>query len=199
MSRVLVLAGVNGAGKSSVLGASLERAGGAFFDPDKAARALQERHVDIDSREANARALREARARLETVVRSGGDLAIETTLAGRTIRNLLDAALLRGIAVWMRYVGLDGPELHVARVRARVTAGGHDIPEHLIRARYRTSRENLLYLMPRCPPCAHGRNRSLQELYVCPERESPFSAGNARHVARSDSPIARPSRAIAVG
>jgi predicted ABC-type ATPase len=184
MSRVLVLAGVNGAGKSSVLGASLERAGGAFFDPDKAARALQERHVDIDSREANARALREARARLETVVRSGGDLAIETTLAGRTIRNLLDAALLRGIAVWMRYVGLDGPELHVARVRARVTAGGHDIPEHLIRARYRTSRENLLYLMPRLTDLViYDNTLDRVDIRDLPPVVVHVSLGRARYVA----------------
>jgi predicted ABC-type ATPase len=45
-------------------------------------------------------------------------------------------------------VGLDRPERHVARVRARVAAGGHDIPEARIRERYDHSRENLIHLLP---------------------------------------------------
>lgn len=49
--------------------------------------------------------------------------------------------------VW--YVGLSSPELHVARVRARVAKGGHDIPEPRIRERYDASRLNLIRLLPR--------------------------------------------------
>lgn len=43
---------------------------------------------------------------------------------------------------------LASPELHVARVRGRVAAGGHDIPEAKIRERYETSRSNLIRLLP---------------------------------------------------
>lgn len=48
--------------------------------------------------------------------------------------------------VW--YVGLNGPELHIARVRARVERGGHAIPESMIRQRYHRSRVNLIHLLP---------------------------------------------------
>lgn len=48
----------------------------------------------------------------------------------------------------MRYVGLDSPERHIARVKARVALGGHDIPEATIRERYTTSREHLIALLP---------------------------------------------------
>src|SRR4029453_9727755 len=44
---------------------------------------------------------------------------------------------------------LSSPELHIARVRARVARGGHDIPEEKIRERYDRSRINLIELMPR--------------------------------------------------
>ncbi len=44
-------------------------------------------------------------------------------------------------------MGLASPELHLARVRARVKAGGHDIPEATIRARFDTSRLNLIGLL----------------------------------------------------
>jgi predicted ABC-type ATPase len=44
---------------------------------------------------------------------------------------------------------LASPELHLARVRSRVTAGGHDIPEEKIRERYDQSRANLIRLLPK--------------------------------------------------
>jgi predicted ABC-type ATPase len=48
----------------------------------------------------------------------------------------------------MWFCGLSSPELHIARVRARVTAGGHDIPEARIRERYPAALGNLIALMP---------------------------------------------------
>jgi predicted ABC-type ATPase len=51
------------------------------------------------------------------------------------------------VRVW--YVGLDTVDRHIARVRARVRRGGHDIPEADIRRRFETSRLNLVELMPR--------------------------------------------------
>lgn len=46
-------------------------------------------------------------------------------------------------------MALSSPELHLARVRARVLRGGHDIPERDIRRRYAASRHNLIELLPR--------------------------------------------------
>lgn len=62
---------------------------------------------------------------------------------------LLAAAAEAGAEVRIWYVGLDGIERHIARVRARVRRGGHDIPAADIRRRYDNSRLNLIALMPR--------------------------------------------------
>jgi predicted ABC-type ATPase len=43
---------------------------------------------------------------------------------------------------------LSSPEQHIARVRARVASGGHDIPEAKIRERWDGSRRNIIELMP---------------------------------------------------
>ena len=75
--------------------------------------------------------------------------------ADSTITGLLERAAARGIEVRVWYVGLSSPELHIARVRARVAKGGHDIPEPRIRERYDASRLNLIRLLP-----------SLTELWV---------------------------------
>ena len=46
------------------------------------------------------------------------------------------------------FCGLDSPDRHVARVRARVMAGGHDISEAKIRERFPVALEHLIELMP---------------------------------------------------
>jgi predicted ABC-type ATPase len=64
------------------------------------------------------------------------DASFETTLGGNTIPALLEEAMAVGIEVLVRYVGLDSVDLHIARVRAGVARGGHDIPEGKIRERF---------------------------------------------------------------
>ncbi len=79
---------------------------------------------------------------------SRSDFAFETTLGGRTIADLLERALRAGLEVRLWYVGLTSADLHIARVRARVARGGHDIADDRIRERYDRSRLNLVRLLP---------------------------------------------------
>ncbi|MDQ2922046.1 MAG: ZTL protein [Acidobacteriota bacterium] len=53
-----------------------------------------------------------------------------------------------GIEIYVWYVGLESPELHIARVKSRVARGGHNISEDDIRRRYERSRLNLIDLLP---------------------------------------------------
>ncbi len=99
--------------------------------------------------EANSLAWNRGRAMLESAVEQELNFAFETTLGGQTITGILLRALALGQEVRLLYVGLESPELHIARVRTRVAAGGHDIPEERIRRRYDSSRNNLITLLPR--------------------------------------------------
>ena len=56
----------------------------------------------------------------------------------------LHQAIKAGLKIYIWYVGLASPELHIARVRARVGRGGHEIPEAKIRERYPKSLANLV-------------------------------------------------------
>ena len=145
---IVVIAGVNGAGKSSVAGESIEAAGGAFYNPDAEARQLREANGSLTIEQANGIAWELGRRGLERALRSNEFFAIETTLGARTIADMLISGGRVGAKIHMLYVGLERVELHLARVKSRVAAGGHDIPEARIRERYRTSRENLVRLMP---------------------------------------------------
>ena len=146
---IYVLAGTNGGGKSSVGGAWLVQKGVDFFNPDEAARRILSANPWITSAEANSAAWGEGRHLLERAIAERLSFAFETTLGGRTITTLLQRALSEGLEVRVWYVGLASPELHIARVRARVERGGHDIPEDRIRDRYDSSRLNLIRLLPK--------------------------------------------------
>ncbi len=144
-----VLAGVNGAGKSSIGGAALRSFGGEYYNPDEAARALIAANPGLGQTEANAAAWHQGRRLLERALSERLDFAFETTLGANTIPRLLAEAAAKGFEVRIWYVGLEGPELHIRRVRSRVRRGGHDISEQDIRRRYEHSRLNLIHLMPK--------------------------------------------------
>lgn len=143
---LFVLAGVNGAGKSSIGGAVLRAQGMAWFNPDTFARQVVAA-TGCPQAEANAIAWHEGVRRLQAAIGSAGHFAFETTLGGNTIPTLLrEATRSHDVKLW--YCGLDSPERHIARVKLRVTQGGHDIPEAKIRERYVTSLSNLIALAP---------------------------------------------------
>jgi predicted ABC-type ATPase len=146
-AQIRVLAGVNGAGKSSLVGATIRDRGGEYYNPDEAAREIMAANPGLGQTEANAAAWEQGRKLLERAVDQGLDFTFETTLGGNTMPGLLAEAARRGLEVHVFYVGLGSAEAHIERVRQRVRAGGHDIPEADIRRRYRHSLINLVKLL----------------------------------------------------
>lgn len=145
---ITVLAGTNGAGKSSIAGAWLSGASTSFYNPDAETRALRAAHPNLSEPDANSAAWHTGVQLLQQAIEHSRSFNFETTLGGSTIVELLRRAHQRGLRVRMWYCGLASPELHIERVRARVRRGGHDIPEARIRARYDSSREHLCALLP---------------------------------------------------
>ena len=147
-ARISVLAGTNGAGKSSIGGAMVRQQGADYFNPDEAARLIKAKKPGLSDTEANAEAWQHGKRMLEQAIAERKDYVFETTLGGNTITTLLEKAAQSGLEVCVWYAGLSSPELHIARVRARVAQGGHDIPEADIRKRYDGGRKNLIRLLP---------------------------------------------------
>lgn len=145
---IIVLAGTNGAGKSSIGGEALRESGGDYYNPDEAARDRLRASPGLSVREANSRAWQQGRDLLGRAIEQRLRFAFETTLGGTSITGLLIHAANVGLPVRMWYVGLRDADLHIQRVRARVARGGHDIPEQTIRQRYNHSRLNLIRLLP---------------------------------------------------
>ena len=142
-----VLAGVNGAGKSSIGGHLLEEAGSTWFNPDAFARELRAA-TRCSQHDANAQAWAEGLRRLDEAIAGKRDYAFETTLGGHTITGRIQAATrTHDVLVW--FCGLTSPDLHIRRRRLGRAPGGHDIPEASSRERYPRAIANLIALMPR--------------------------------------------------
>lgn len=145
---IAVLAGVNGAGKSSVIGALLRSRGGAYFDPDEYTHNLIAANPGLSESDANSAAWQRGYDGLLQAINDESEYTFETTLGGHKILGALQQAAANGLDVVVWYVGLSSVEQHVQRVAARVALGGHSIPEAKIRDRYDRSRENLIALLP---------------------------------------------------
>lgn len=145
---ITVLAGIDGAGKSSVAGAYIRQAGGDYYNPDEFTRTLLGANPGLASAEANSLAWTRGKELLEHAIVEGTDFVFETTLGAKSLPRLLARAAKDGMAVKIFFVGLASVEHHLRRVASRVAAGGHDIPEAKIRQRWENSRINLIALMP---------------------------------------------------
>lgn len=147
-AKIHVLAGVNGVGKSSVVGATIRDKGGEYYNPDEAAREIMAANPGLGQDEANAAAWEQGRKMLQRAIDQRLDFTFETTLGGTTMPALLAEAAKRGLEVHVFYVGLDSADTCIERVRQRVRAGGHDISDADVRRRYRHSLINLVKLLP---------------------------------------------------
>lgn len=141
---IVALAGPNGAGKSTVGPVLLRGTLGisTFVNADTIAQGLSAFDPDAAAFEAG-RILLE---RLEELARRRTSFAFETTLAGRAYLGRLRGLVARGYRFHIVFLWLESPDLAVARVEERVRSGGHAVPEHVIRRRYRAGIDNFLQL-----------------------------------------------------
>jgi predicted ABC-type ATPase len=136
-----LIAGPNGAGKTTLAKRVLVEDMGVeqFVNADEIARGLSPLRPDSVAVAAGRIML----ARIEEMVVSRTDFAIETTLASRGHLRLTERLKAKGWSIGLVYVWLQSPDLCLERVRNRVAAGGHDVPEDLVRRRYARGLENL--------------------------------------------------------
>ena len=84
--------------------------------------------------------------RVDELVTRGKSLAFETTLASRALLRRISLMQEKKYLFHLIYLWLPSAEMAIARVAARVRAGGHAIPENVIRRRYDRSLANFFNL-----------------------------------------------------
>lgn len=134
MARLYIISGCNGAGKTtasySLLPEMLDCR--EFVNSDEFAKGLS----PFKPENASIQASRYILMKIRYLLKNQKDFAVETTLATRTLLKTARMAQDMGYSVTLLYFWLNSPELAIERVRARVEAGGHNIPEETIIRRY---------------------------------------------------------------
>ena len=76
----------------------------------------------------------------------GVDFAFETTLSGKLYAGLLKELKLKGYLLHLFFLWIPRPELAIARIKGRVTEGGHHVPSQDVRRRFSRSIHNFFNL-----------------------------------------------------
>ena len=138
--KIIIIAGPNGAGKTTFARSFLPQEAQCprFINADLIAAGLSPFAPETAAIKAERLMLEEVAA----CVGRGESVAFETTLSGLGYLRHIDQWHAQGYRVDLYFLALPSAEAAVARVAERVSQGGHDIPEPVIRRRFVTGRRN---------------------------------------------------------
>ena len=140
--RLLVVAGPNGSGKTSVTEQGLRHEwfrDCLYINPDNIAR---DRFGDWNSPEAVLNAARLAESMREDALADGASVAFETVLSTEGKLDYLQRAKNAGYFIRLFFVGTESPAINAARITQRFIKGGHEVPITKIVARFARSMAN---------------------------------------------------------
>lgn len=148
MKRLYIIAGCNGAGKTTASYTILPEILDCkeFVNADEIAKGLSPFRPEKAGIEAGRLMLK----RIKILLESGENFAFETTLSTRSYVNFIEKAKEQNYQVTCLFFWLHSVELAISRVETRVREGGHHIPEDVIRRRYKSGLMNFFNLfLPR--------------------------------------------------
>ncbi|MBI1737560.1 MAG: zeta toxin family protein [Candidatus Rokubacteria bacterium] len=142
---LVVVAGPNGSGKSTFFDAYLADLGLPYVNADRVAQKLRDADPKAPAERIDRRAFTTAEALRRAFVAARLSFCTETVFSdpvGAKLK-ILAKARARGFVVFLVFIGIEGPELSVARVQQRVAQGGHDVPDEKLQARFPRTLANL--------------------------------------------------------
>jgi predicted ABC-type ATPase len=110
-----------------------------FLNADEIARGLS----PLDPSASAVRAGRLLLEEFSRLVSRKDSFALESTLSGHTYIRHLQNARERGFRIELHYLWISDPAESIARVKQRVSKGGHHVPSQDVRRRFYRSLTNL--------------------------------------------------------
>ena len=141
---VIVIAGPNGSGKTTFASEYLRDSDIEYISADALAAELVSTPEDLDK--AKIQAGRLFFREIQRLIESERDFAVEVTLAGKGFERIIRRLKRAGYTVTIIFLFLKSPDVCIARVRNRVMAGGHDVPEEDIVRRFYRSKHNFWHI-----------------------------------------------------
>ncbi len=142
--RLLIIAGPNGSGKTSITEQLIKiehpwMFGCDYINPDNIA---ETKFGGWNNQEAVLKAAQEATVWRRKCLEEGRDFAFETVFSSQEKLDFLKEAKERGYFIRFFFVGTDSPMINVQRIASRYSKGGHEVPISKIFARYEKSMVN---------------------------------------------------------
>ena len=141
---VIVIAGPNGSGKTTFASEYLRDSDIEYISADALAAELVSTPEDLDK--AKIQAGRLFFQKIQRLIEAERDFAVEVTLAGKGFERIIRRLKRAGYTVTIIFLFLKSPDVCIARVRNRVMAGGHDVPEEDIVRRFYRSKHNFWHI-----------------------------------------------------
>ena len=140
MKKIIIIARPNGAGKTTFARDFLpaEAQTLRFINADLIAAGLAPFNPESASYKAGRLMLEE----IDQCVNAGYSFAFETTLSGLVYLKKIAAWQASGYEVKLWFLSLPNDDIAVSRVAYRVLQGGHNIPENVIRRRFKAGLES---------------------------------------------------------
>ena len=140
MKKIIIIAGPNGAGKTTFAQKFLpaEAKTLRFINADLIAAGLAPFNPESVAVKAGRLMLEE----IDKCVNAGQNFAFETTLSGLAYLNKIKIWQSLGYQVKLWFLSLPSADIAVSRVALRVSQGGHNIPEQIIRRRFKAGLHN---------------------------------------------------------
>ena len=143
---LIVIAGPNGSGKTSVTSKILQHEwmeDSVYINPDIIA---QERFGDWNSMDAIKKAVVYCEEWREKCLVERKSLIFETVLSAKDKINYIERAKKAGFFVRLFFVCTKSPAINASRIAQRVMKGGHDVPITKVISRYQKSILNCKYI-----------------------------------------------------
>jgi predicted ABC-type ATPase len=137
-----VIAGPNGVGKTTFAREFLPNYADCknFVNADLIAQAM----APFSPETAAVRAGRMMLGEIRSFAKKRASFAFETTLSGRGYLVLLRQLKAKGYKIHIFFLWVKDVDLALSRVQERVSRGGHDVPEPVVRRRFDRSIQNFL-------------------------------------------------------
>lgn len=139
MPEIYIIAGANGAGKSTISKKIKSAANIPIIDPDAIAKEIN----SLDPEQSAIVAGKAAINLTNKYVSEGVSFGIETTLAGKSYLRLIQDLKRKNWIINLIYIGIENPMINIQRIKERVSQGGHHVPMDDIYRRYYRSLNNL--------------------------------------------------------
>ncbi|MDR0899491.1 MAG: zeta toxin family protein [Lactobacillaceae bacterium] len=167
MKTYLIIAGVNGPGKSTLFESGKYFPEGTRENRVNADEELKSINGDSNNKVDQLKGGKIAVKKMKGFISSGKSFHQETTLSGLTDIQRIRDAKDSGYKIMINYIALENSNLARQRVANRVKLGGHDIPDEDIERRFKKSLENLKKAAPLADVIHIFDNSSntMQEIY----------------------------------